>query len=126
MSVDVAGHLIRAAELIEVARENLDHEHPADSASRSYYAMFHSATAILGTLGIERSSHHGLWGAFGEHIAAKDRMDRKFHRMGLFAFGVRAPSDYLPAPETTAKDAEQLIADALEFLAAAKKFVGAE
>jgi len=46
VKAEVAKHLKRAEELLEVARENLENGHPADSVSRSYYAMFHAAAAV--------------------------------------------------------------------------------
>ncbi len=54
MKPEIAQHLKRSGELIEVAEENLRSHHPADSISRSYYAMFHTATADLKYLGFAR------------------------------------------------------------------------
>jgi len=86
MKSEVREHLERAEELLQVAQELLDLSHPADSVSRSYYAMFHSATAVLKELGIERKSHHAVWSAFGEYVVAKGLMEAKFHRSGLDVF----------------------------------------
>jgi len=54
MKAQVAQHLARAEELLQVARENLENNHPADSISRSYYSMLHAATGVLAELGVER------------------------------------------------------------------------
>jgi len=120
MSTEAEEHLKRAEELLEVARENLEHGHPADSVSRSYYAMFHAATAVLKELGIERRSHHATWAAFGEHVASKGLIDAKHHRAGLDAFSARSFSDYLPTPKDTPEDATRALRAAREFVAASR------
>ena len=120
MKAEVAKHLKRAEELLEVARENLENRHPADSVSRSYYAMFHAAAAVLKQLGIERRSHHALWAAFGERVAAKGLMDARYHRYGLDAFSARSFSDYLPEPEDSLDDAAEGLGIARDFVAACR------
>ena len=123
MKREVELHLQRAAELLIVAEELLAGGHPADSVSRSYYAMFHAATGALLGMGIERSSHRALWSAFGEQTAAKALMDPKFHRWGMDAFRARLESDYLPAPEDTPEFAQKLLDQAHEFVAACRGFL---
>jgi uncharacterized protein (UPF0332 family) len=54
MTDDCSRHLVRAAELLNVSRVNLEHGFSADSINRSYYAMFHAATSVLLSLGVER------------------------------------------------------------------------
>jgi uncharacterized protein (UPF0332 family) len=123
MTPEVLRHLDRAGELLQVAREILDANHPADSISRSYYAMFHGAVAVLLALGIERSSHHGVWAAFGEFVAHPGLMDVSYHHAGLDAFRARVRSDYLASPGDTVSDAEESLADAREFVAACRRFL---
>ena len=123
MNAEGGEHLERAEELLAVARENLDNGHPADSISRSYYAIFHAARAVVRELGMDRKSHHGLWAAFGEHVAASGLIDAKYHRYGLDAFSARIDSDYLPKPEDTPEDAEEALEMAREFVAACRSFL---
>ena len=122
MNAEVHEHLERAVELLQVARENLDHGHPADSVGRSYYAMYHAATAVLKNLGIERSSHHATWAAFGRHVAAEGLIEARHHRAGLDAFSARSFSDYLPRPKDTAEDARRALAAARDMVAACRAF----
>ncbi len=44
MKREAGEHIHRAEELLHVSRNDLDAGFPADSVSRSYYAMFHAAT----------------------------------------------------------------------------------
>lgn len=119
-------HLRRAEEALQVGREILDLDHPADSISRSYYAAFHAATAVLLELGIERASHHAVWAAFGEFVAAPGLLDARHHRAGLDLFAARARSDYLSDPGQTRQDAQAALELAGEFVAACRGFLEAE
>jgi len=117
---EVRKHLDRAGELLEVAREVLRLGHPADSVSRSYYAAFHAATAMLLELGIERSSHHAVWAAFGEQVTARGLLDARYHRAGLDLLRARSSSDYLAEPEDTQEDAAEALGLAQEFASACR------
>ena len=123
MNEEGAQHVARAEQLLEAARDLLNLGYPADSISRSYYAVFHAATAVLMELGIQRSSHHALWAAFGEHVAAKGLMDPRLHRVGLDAFRDRARSDYFASPGDTVEDGEETLGAAHEFVAACREFL---
>ena len=123
MTPEIAQHLRRADGLLTVAHDLLVGGHPVDSVGRSYYAMFHAARAVLKELGVERKSHHGLWAAFGEHVAAKGMMDPKYHRYGLDAFSARVDSDYLAEPDDTADDAREVLDMARDFVAACRSFL---
>lgn len=120
MKPEVHQHLIRAMELLGVAEEMLDLDYLADSISRSYYAIFHAASAVLKDSGIERRSHHGLWAAFGEHVTRKGRIEKKYHRWGIDAFSARSLSDYIPSPQDTPEDARRNLERAREFVAACR------
>lgn len=123
MKQEILQHLKRAEELIDVADENLKNHHPADSVSRSYYSMFHAATAVLMELGIERSSHKGLIAAFGESVIKKGFMDSRYHGHFRRAFEARSESDYMPVPSESAENAETILQQTREFAAACREFI---
>ena len=85
--------------------------------------MFHTATAVLLSLNIQRSSHHALIAAFGEYVAKPALMEKKFHRNLLDAFTMRSESDYLPVPETDEEKAIIILEQAKELLGAAKDYL---
>ncbi len=116
-------HIQRSEELIAVAEDLFELKHWADAVSRVYYAMFHTATAILLNQNIERTSHHALIAVFGELVAKPGLMDKKFHRYLLDAFSARSESDYLPIPETGDEEARMMIDHAKEFSAAARSYL---
>jgi uncharacterized protein (UPF0332 family) len=64
------------------------------SVSRTYYAMFYSAQAMLLTKNLSFSSHKGVISAFGEHFIKTNifpkEMGREFNR----AFEKRQIGDY--------------------------------
>lgn len=124
MKQDPASHLARAKELLDVAAENPHNDHPADSASRSYYAMFHAATAVLLEKGIERSSHKGVISAFGEAFVKSGLVEKRFHEHFRGAFDARALSDYLPSPSANDINADEILANAREFVKACQCLLG--
>lgn len=123
MRQDVSQHLERAKELIQVADENLANNHPADSVSRSYYAMFHATTAVLLELGIERSSHKALISVFGESVVKKGLMDKRFHNYLRRAFEARSESDYLPLPSESVEKAGVMLKQATEFVSSCRELI---
>ncbi len=123
MKGETATHLARAERLLTVARDNLTMGHYSDSINRSYYAMFHAAKAVLQELGIERSSHQGLWAAFGQFVARPGLMESRHHQAALEAFQSRNRSDYFADPGDTCQDSEEELDAAREFVAACRTFL---
>lgn len=123
MKPEVEVHLTRADEVLRAASDLLRLHYPADSVGRSYYAAFHAATAVLLELGIQRSSHHGLWAAFGQFVASRGLIDAEYHRAATRLFRSRIRSDYLAAPGVTPQSAEEALGMAREFVAACRSFL---
>ena len=120
---EVRDHLARAEELLRVAQEVLELGYPSDSISRSYYALFHAATAVLLELGIRRGPDHAVWVAFGQFVTAPGLMERRYHHMGIRLFADRCRAEYLASPDGTAEDAERDLAAARDFVAACRAFL---
>lgn len=90
-----------AASLIQRARKYLqsselllksgDYE---SSVSRSYYAMFYSAQAMLLVKGLSYSSHAAVISAFGEHFVKTGIVAREMGKELNRAFEKRQISDY--------------------------------
>jgi hypothetical protein len=123
MREEIGGHLTRAQELLRVSADLLEHGFKADSISRSYYAMFHAATATLLLVGVERGSHKALISAFGEFVVKKGFMEARYHGYLRNAFEARSQSDYLPSPSETAEDANVILEQAEEFVGACGKYI---
>ena len=123
MKPEVQKHLARAEQLLRAAESLIRAGFPADSVSRSYYAMFHTATAVLLDLGIQRSSHHAIWAAFGQFVVAPGLMATHYHRAGMDMARARTDSDYLPEPEDTFENAQEDLLMAREFVTACRNFL---
>ena len=89
----------------------------ADSISRAYYAVFHAATAVLLVDDIERDTHRGMIGAFGEHIVKTSRVEREWGRELNQLAELRNDADYkvyMTFGETDARAAYQRAAAFLD------------
>jgi len=109
-------------ELIEKAKESLKaarvlHEQGfySFSASRSYYAMFYLAEALLLGEGLSFSKHSAVHSAFGEHFVKTGRVAPEFHRELIRAMEVRQAGDY-DIIDLTAEESAEQIAKAQEFV----------
>jgi len=69
----------KAEESLDVARVLLDRGNFGFSASRSYYAMFYLAEALLLTQGLSFSKHSAVIAAFGRVFVKTGLMEGKFH-----------------------------------------------
>lgn len=121
MTEEIGLHLQRASQDVEDAQLLLDAGRYVTSVGRSYYAMFHAATAALLEKGIQRSSHQGIISAFGRFIVKTGLIEQEFHRHFREAFDLRQASDYEPTVQIDAGQAEQTLNRAKEFVAACRQ-----
>lgn len=108
--------LTRARELLASARLLLDHGDTASSVSRSYYAMFLAAEALLRTRGLAPHSHRGLIAAFGEHFVKNGAFSRDEGRLLADAHEQRVAADYDAALRVPPEKASELLAAAHAFV----------
>ena len=78
MKPDIQEHFQSADEFLRESEHLLKGGFYRGAVGRAYYAMFHAATAMLLSRGIERSSHHAVLSAFGEHIVNLDCLITSF------------------------------------------------
>lgn len=86
------------------------------SVSRTYYAMFYSAQAMLLTANLSFSSHKGVISAFGEHFIKTGIFPKEMGRELNRAFEKRQIGDY----EYTFVISKE---ESVEMLSSGKKFV---
>lgn len=84
--------------------------------SRSYYAAFYSAEAILISKEITTRSHKGVITMFGKHLVVPGEIEPKFGRILQQLFNLRQTSDYSIMEEYNQQDAEKAIALAVKFV----------
>lgn len=118
------GRLLQKAERALQAARTLFREGDAEFATgRAYYAMLHTAQALLRERDLTYRKHSGVHSAFGRCFAKTGELHPKFHRWLLDAFDDRIRGDYdadaLFEHEPVAlriDQAEEFIAEARHFL----------
>ena len=121
MNEEVHLHLERAEDCIRDAELLLTAHRSCAAVGRSYYAMFHAATAALLERDIKRHSHQGLISAFGQFLVKSGQVEPKFHKYITEAFSLRQESDYQPLVEVTDQQAGKLLERAKEFVEICQK-----
>ena len=94
------------------------------AVSRSYYAMFYCAEAILLTKNLSYSSHQAVISFFNKEFVRTGIFDKKFHKALYDAFKSWQEADYEPIHEFTKEEAENYLVLAKEFLEAARRYLG--
>ena len=107
------------------AAERLLSEGDADiAASRTYYAMYYVAMALLAAEGEAYSKHSAVIGAYGKAFARTGRLESRFHRALIDAFEVRSDADYAIDPEFALEKLRAAMDIARQFIEAATAYLG--
>jgi uncharacterized protein (UPF0332 family) len=116
--------LAKARRNIDVAQRLLSEGDTDIAASRTYYAMYYVAIALLAAEGETYSKHSAVIGAYGKTFARTGRLDARFHRALIDAFEVRSDADYAIDPQFALERLQAAIDTAREFLEAATGYLG--
>ncbi|MCX7048734.1 MAG: HEPN domain-containing protein [Candidatus Sumerlaeota bacterium] len=115
--------LERAAQALREAEANFGQGYRDLALSRSYYAMFYAASALLLTRNLQTKSHSGLLMLFHREFVNQGIIDRQFAVWLRDLFSQRQLADYEDFYESTQKDAEEAIGHAREFIEMARNMV---
>lgn len=91
------------------------------TVSRSYYAVFHYASALLFGKGIEARSHEGLIRLFNLHFIKTGDFPKLYSTLLSHAQRAREEADYWPEIPFTREDAELKLKEAMEFIRTVEK-----
>ena len=108
--IQKAQRYLKSAQLL---LEDKDYE---SSVSRTYYAMFYAAQAVLLTKNLSFSSHKGVISAFGEHFVKTGTFPKEMGRELNRAFEKRQIGDYEYTFVVSNEDAEQMLQSGKEFV----------
>jgi uncharacterized protein (UPF0332 family) len=108
---------------IEVAEKLIKDNELEIAVSRSYYAMFYCAEALLLSKNLSFSSHKAVIVNFGKEFVKTGIFDEKFHKVLQNAFEDRQEADY-EFVEFEKSEVEEYLNLAKEFLETAKKYLG--
>jgi len=87
-----------------------------DSVSRSYYAMFSAAKALLATKGLDSAKHSGVISLFNQHFVRTIIVKKEMGRLLSEAQGVREKSDYADFVIISREEAQKQIQSARDFI----------
>lgn len=118
--------LKRARQHLKSARDLLVNEDFADSVSRSYYAIFQAARALLVTEQLESRKHSGVISLFNRYFVKTGKIDKQFGVVLKDARRSREMADYSDLAEFAREDAEGQLQDAEMFIQAVAKLLGEE
>ena len=115
-SHEVALHLARAREDVQVAEELFRDGHLRGAVSRAYYAMYHAAHALLRSRGLTAKSHKGLLSVVSEQFVQTGELDRGHFAALRVAKELREESDYDVGAVVEEAEARRVLEDAGAFL----------
>ncbi len=116
--------LKRARQHLKSARDLLINEDFADSISRSYYAIFQAARALLAVEGLESRKHSGIVSLFNRHFVKTGKVDKELGVVLKEARRYREMADYSDLAEFVREDAEGQLQDAEAFIQEVAKLLG--
>jgi uncharacterized protein (UPF0332 family) len=93
------------------------------AASRAYYSLFYTASALLLSRNLSFSSHSGVIANFGKEFARTRAMDPKFHNYLIESQDRRNIGDYSIVAEVTDEQTKEMLGWAKEFIKAAEDYL---
>lgn len=114
--IDVLDLIKKAQKSIEAATLLFKQEYYDFSASRSYYAMFYTAEAVLLTKKLSFSKHSAVISAFGNVFIKSNTLPQHLHHYIQEAYKLRQIGDYEASTDINKEQAHQLIGQAKEFV----------
>ena len=86
--------LEKAKDYLKASELLLEDNLYADSANRSYYAIFHSMNALCATRNVGYKKHSGVLSDFNLNYIKKGLIEKDYAKIAKSAFSVRTQSDY--------------------------------
>ena len=123
MTPEQSALLSKAYDSVRAAKLLSDAEFYDFAVSRTYYAMFYVAEALLLGVGLSFSRHAGVMAAFGERFAKTGSVLIELHRYLLEGQDKRNVGDYQIGPGLTDIQAAEQIARAEQFLHLAQRLL---
>ena len=93
------------------------------SVSRSYYAMFYAAEAVLLTKNLKFSSHRSVISLFGKHFVKEGIFRPEMGKCLRNAFDKRLVGDYSFASVINEEEASEVLGGAKNFVKALRDYI---
>lgn len=120
---EIAANLERAEKSIQAAKELATSGFYDFAASRSYYAAFYAATAVLLYEGLEFSKHSGVIASIHQRLVKTGKLDKEQGKELNWLFELRNVGDYGVTIHVSQKDTEKAIRVAENFLRIIKSLI---
>ena len=101
----------------------LENDHADFAASRTYYAYFYAAQALLLTRGLKFGRHGQVLAQFGRHFSKTGLIDAIYHRLLDRAFELRHVGDYQVGIAIDVERVTELIEHGWKFLEIASRYI---
>jgi uncharacterized protein (UPF0332 family) len=116
-------YIRKAQRSLRASAELLARGYFEDSCSKSYYATFYAAQALLKESGINVVKHSAVISKFGEKFVKTGEIDSHFHRHIIDAKQQREIADYDVFLSINRKTAEDRLNGAKAFLKEIKRYI---
>lgn len=116
-------YMDNAREMLEVANENLGHEHYSSACNRAYYAMFYAASALLYAKGKTYGKHSAVLAAFRQLFIKTGEFEKKWSDDYEFVMGSRHSADYDLYDSLEKEDVLQAVEKAQGFVQEVEKWL---
>lgn len=120
----VSYRLESAREKLSAAEDLLEKRHYKDSVSRSYYAIFTAARALLATQRLDSSKHSGVIALFNQHFVKSGEVRKDASKWLERAKLYREQADYGDFYVVSLNEAEAQIQSAREFIGEIETAIG--
>lgn len=120
----IKNRLERAQDDLETARIDLAAGKLRGAVIRSYYTVFHVASALLLWHDQERAKHSGVHSAFGEMFIKTGKIEPEFGQLYTLARRLRETHEYeFDAEPLTEARAQKSVSDAERFVARMERYL---
>jgi uncharacterized protein (UPF0332 family) len=120
---EIKDFIEKAEKFLTTAKHALDLDDYDSCVSRSYYAMFFLAEAVLLTKNLSASSHKGVISLFGEHFVKTGIFERSLGRDLGDAYDKRLVGDYGIGFILTEEETRDLLDTAQNFFQKLKSYL---
>jgi uncharacterized protein (UPF0332 family) len=115
--------MAKSKKCLTIAKQHHAQGNYEESASRAYYATFHSLQASLLTLGLSFSRHSSVIGSFNKEFLHKGTFPKEFGKKVERMFKDRQVGDYGYEETLSKTDSGQDVADAETIINAIEKYL---
>lgn len=116
--IEKAKSCLRASELLLT-----DEACYADSANRSYYAIFHAINALLALEEVGFKKHSGVIAYFNQHYIKAGIFEKEFGKIAGAAFDIRKDNDYADFYVISKEEVERQHENAVRFVKRIESYI---